>query len=408
MRLAEIDPGGQYMNRPMESARRALWPPAPQTSAPLDRRMDALDGLLERFPNVGGALLRQPDPRPDSHWTESDRPRFRDWLPTGTPTNDDIQQAIRAIGSRVAAMETNTEPVLDPVSAKLEQLVERSGGRFGWDPVPDEVRPEIVRQRRRAVHELFDLGGTGAPASFAGRVQRPELEGAVVADRFGDSLTGALLPRLAGEGADRQLALGWTKRMAERRETAWAGRLLGDHPGLDVGARADVLLQLPPNREVWELVAREEHETVRQSYWLRIGELSVPEKDFGIYLDSLLEHDRLCHAIRALWTRTREAPDELIENGTVDRVLAIAARAGSGGFNDTDIYYVGQLMDLLHPDSDAVVNLEARFFLRLSSVGRSPAGIYIGGSGTIRPCSSIWCARFTGVREGGAERRRLA
>jgi len=43
---------------------------------------------------------------------------------------------------------------------------------------------------------------------------------------------------------------------------------------------------------------------------------------------------------------------------------------------DPDIYYIGQLMDLLSPDFETVVSLEGHLFLPLQAAGRTPTRLY--------------------------------
>jgi hypothetical protein len=55
--LAKIDPGGKTANRPINSIREILLAWHPGTSATLDQRLQALDLLLERVPEIGWKLL---------------------------------------------------------------------------------------------------------------------------------------------------------------------------------------------------------------------------------------------------------------------------------------------------------------------------------------------------------------
>lgn len=375
LRLAEIDPGGRSTSRPLESARLALWPLSPQTGAPLERRMATLDGLLERFPNTGKKLLLELVPRKGSHSTDSDKPRFRDWQPAEKLTRGEAFQAVEAVKSRVARMATHAEHETDVVSLRLEELVGSHADLFGWSPVEDAAREGIVERRSQVVQELFDLDGTGAVRRLAGRVARPELVGDVAADCFGDKITEDLLQLLTSEGTDRQLALGWVRRMADLHGTAWAGRIVGDASGLGNEDRADILLNLPAERETWGLLAGDQ-EAVRESYWRRIRQVRVAAEDFDTYLDQLLEHDQVRHAIQVSWVRSKEEPTQLIEDGTIKRVLGAVSKSARSRFSDVDIYYVGQLMDLLGSDSDTVACLEGHLFLPLQMAGRSPTGLY--------------------------------
>lgn len=55
--LADIDPGGKTTNRPINSIREILLAWHPGTSATLDQRLQTLDLVLERVPDVGWKLL---------------------------------------------------------------------------------------------------------------------------------------------------------------------------------------------------------------------------------------------------------------------------------------------------------------------------------------------------------------
>lgn len=307
--------------------------------------------------------------------TYSDRPRFRNWGPAEIPAIGEVLRVVEAVKSRIARMETHTGPDLDAISLRLEQLVGSHADLFGWSVVQDADRDEIAKRRCQVIQDLFDLDGTDAVRRFAGRVARPELVGRVVADRLGDKLTEDLLRLLLNEGTDRQLALRWVKRMAELHGTIWAGHLLQDAAGLRDENRVDILLSLPAGSETWDLLASQ-HEEVRESYWRRIGQIKVEEESFDTYLDKLLEHDRVRLAIQVCWIRSKREHAEPIENATIERVLAAASKFVRNPLRDPDIFYIGQLMNFLGPDSETVVSLEGRFFLPLQTAGRTPTGLY--------------------------------
>ena len=374
VQLAQIDPGGRCAARPLESARLALWPLAPQTSGSLERRMYTLDGLLDRFPNTGKQLLLELVPSKVSHWTDSNKPRFRDWLCSESFTPRDSTQAVEEIASRVTAMEILRVRGLDSVASKLEKIVDRYGRLFEWDLVEEAQRQETDQQRRQAVIELFSLGRTRTMSDFAGRVRRPELVGQVAADSLHDVVTDELLSLMTGEYTNRKMALGWVKRMYELNGTAWVGSILEDNPHLVAEARADILLVFPTAQAIWSLLEKEE-KVVRESYWRRIGQVHVSAEAFDSYMDALLDHDRVRLALRVSWTRSAAQPAELIENGTIERVLAAVSRFDGHRFSGV-IYYIGQLMDLMSPESETVAFLEGHLRFPLQGVGRSPMGLY--------------------------------
>ena len=62
-RLAGLDPGGRLMNRPQNSLREIFLCWHPQTTATLEQRLNTLDTLLHREPDVGWKLLQSPPQR---------------------------------------------------------------------------------------------------------------------------------------------------------------------------------------------------------------------------------------------------------------------------------------------------------------------------------------------------------
>lgn len=81
-KLAHLDPGGKWANRPLASLRSIflLW--LPQTTAPLERRFRALDCIRERQPDIAWKVMKSllPKQMDSSHPTA--RPRWREWAPT--------------------------------------------------------------------------------------------------------------------------------------------------------------------------------------------------------------------------------------------------------------------------------------------------------------------------------------
>lgn len=84
-KLAEIDPGGKLSNRPQNTLRHIFLPWMPQTSASFAQRLDVLDTLRQREPEVAWQLLRQLLPEPQSIGHLTAKPRWRDWAPDLAP-----------------------------------------------------------------------------------------------------------------------------------------------------------------------------------------------------------------------------------------------------------------------------------------------------------------------------------
>ncbi|MFC4356217.1 hypothetical protein ACFO0S_14245 [Chryseomicrobium palamuruense] len=80
-KLSKIDPGGKISNRPKNSLREIFLTWNPQTSASTEQRLQTLEVLLKREPNIGLDLLCEllPKNHPIGHSTS--KPKWRNWAP---------------------------------------------------------------------------------------------------------------------------------------------------------------------------------------------------------------------------------------------------------------------------------------------------------------------------------------
>ena len=77
-RMAELDPGGKWANRPVNSLRDIFLSWRPSTNAPLRVRLQVLDFLLDRHPEIGWELLTGLLPKLQDSTSETAKPRWRD------------------------------------------------------------------------------------------------------------------------------------------------------------------------------------------------------------------------------------------------------------------------------------------------------------------------------------------
>ena len=98
-RLAEIDPGGRYANRPKSTLRSIflLWNPG--TNATWEERQDALSIVVETYPAVGWTLLLSLLPGRHESALATVRPRFRD----GGGRSEHVTNAMVGQGARHVA-----------------------------------------------------------------------------------------------------------------------------------------------------------------------------------------------------------------------------------------------------------------------------------------------------------------
>lgn len=77
-RLAAIDPGGQYSNRPLSSLQDLFCTWLPGTHAPYEARIAVLESLSKQNPQVSWDLIAKLLPESYEHRTQAPSPRFRE------------------------------------------------------------------------------------------------------------------------------------------------------------------------------------------------------------------------------------------------------------------------------------------------------------------------------------------
>ena len=173
-RLAEIDPGGRLLNRPLASLVAILLPWYPQNSVSVERRLAAIDGLRDRHREVAWKLLLALLPQAHGVSTNISEPRFRDWKPEKiTVTHQEHWVFVGEIYSRVLT-DVDHDPARWPVliekiddqpadirSTTLARLGELSGG----ETLPGAVRSAIWEALRSQVarHRKFATADWALP-----------------------------------------------------------------------------------------------------------------------------------------------------------------------------------------------------------------------------------------------------
>lgn len=112
--LAEIDPGGTWANRPINSLVSIFLPWLPQTTASIETRIAAVSALHRDSPNVAWALLIQLLPNQRQHSSGTRKPR---WLEVG---DTDRTQPVSA------------EEYWMQINSYIELTVELSKTRLDW------------------------------------------------------------------------------------------------------------------------------------------------------------------------------------------------------------------------------------------------------------------------------------
>ncbi len=140
--MAELDPGGKWANRPINSLRSILLPWLPCTHASLDQRITVLDLILDRHPNEGWALLLKLLPKLHDSSSQSHRPRWRDAGEAhATALTHDVEHSAQT------AVVTRT---LARVGASVER----------WRDVLEHLPAFLPSERGRALILLDEAGTT--------------------------------------------------------------------------------------------------------------------------------------------------------------------------------------------------------------------------------------------------------
>lgn len=79
--LANIDPGGNWANRPINSLTSIFLPWYPQTIAPPSKRIVAVETITSEFPDVGWNLMQSLLPNQTQMSSGSQKPKWQRWIP---------------------------------------------------------------------------------------------------------------------------------------------------------------------------------------------------------------------------------------------------------------------------------------------------------------------------------------
>lgn len=186
-KLARLDPGGRLLNRPPNSLRSIFLPWHPQTAATPSQRLEVLDTLRMREPEVAWRLLKALLPEDHSVGHPTPRPRWREWAPAPRDTYvpAEVRQFAREVVARMVGDAGDSgERWSDLVSAIAElpkaehELVVERLSTIDLDRMTPTSRATVWNELRRMVskHRSF-----------------PDAEWALPADRV--EILGVLLAR---------------------------------------------------------------------------------------------------------------------------------------------------------------------------------------------------------------------
>jgi transcriptional regulator with XRE-family HTH domain len=233
-RLAEVDPGGRYSNRPTESLATIYRPWLPQTAATLEQRFRIIDMLRERIPAVAWPLLASMLPEFHGVGIYGSRPHWRDWAPDSErkiltseyalAVREVVARMLRDVGSDGSRWRVLIE-ALPMVSSEDYELVRGRLTEIDVTHLPPSDRTQIWNALRVLIasHRSFQGADWAMAPEFVDRldplVTRFEPEDPVA--RYG-YLFGYHPELLEGQPADEN-ERSWqahNARLAEKRRSA--------------------------------------------------------------------------------------------------------------------------------------------------------------------------------------------
>ncbi|MDI6709899.1 MAG: hypothetical protein QME76_04325 [Bacillota bacterium] len=160
-RLAKVDPGGQLSNRPINTLREVFLAWHPGTSANLDERLQALDLILKREPEIGWNLLIQLMPSLHEISRPTREPIWRDFgrSAKGTLTRSMVWEAYRQLIDR-AILHADQDPnrwkelvsLYSNVSPPHRQAMENGLRELAQTALPPKARMDLWSTLRKEVN----------------------------------------------------------------------------------------------------------------------------------------------------------------------------------------------------------------------------------------------------------------
>lgn len=182
-RLAQIDPGGRWANRPDRSLNQIFLPWRPQTAATREDRIDAVDLLRDKARDAAWPFMTGLLPTPHSVSFFSYAPRWRDWQPEGEPPQLSAAEwawHTQAITSRLledAGMDgrrwADLASGLPYLPHAQREAVLAGLGRQAPDAFRDEDRAKVADALRSVVrdHRRFQDAQWAMPADLVDAVE---------------------------------------------------------------------------------------------------------------------------------------------------------------------------------------------------------------------------------------------
>lgn len=183
-RLARLDPGGRTANRPKSSLREIFLPWHPGTAASAEQRLDVLDALREREPDVAWELLCSLLPeRPGGVSFPTAMPRWRDWVPDPRPSTtwaeiwklyeEVVERLLKDVGMDGPRWRALIEQMDRLPPAQITRIADQLS-KIDVAPLQNEDREQIWNQLRKLInrHREFPEADWSLPTEQLEQLER--------------------------------------------------------------------------------------------------------------------------------------------------------------------------------------------------------------------------------------------
>lgn len=277
---------------------------------------------------------------------------------------------------------------LEAIAGRLEPQEEpqRHSRLFDWHPdLPGTNKFNHVAYdaslhdaRVAAVSEVHSRAGLKGLIRLSAAARLPRLVGATLAAIRTADDADEVIPYVASQGPEHELAVGWLTQLAQHADLLSALKQTSAFRGLPEPSRADFYLACPNTPDTWAAVGNESA-SVQDRYWQSVSGIGVQPDDVDAFADLLLDHGRPWSAIDLLAMHSHRPGETGLNAVTVERALRAALDPDTdetprpGAFD----YDLGVLLDLLAnvgaPD-DTQFELEWAYFPVLEHT-RAPRAI---------------------------------
>jgi hypothetical protein len=189
--------------------------------------------------------------------------------------------------------------------------------------------------RRNAVRAVMDSGGACGLLDLGRKSQLPSTAGWSAAEVAGDLLADDLLPLLAADGPDGQVASGYAGARIDADGTRWADDQLQQHPEWPATQQVKLLLAAPrPTMSLFMLIQRLDPD-VQTGFWQQMEPLRILEPEARrTAARELTRHGCPWSAIPML-ALLATATSGLSDPDDVDLIETVLMRAAAGPCTDS-------------------------------------------------------------------------